>query len=80
MISINILCLIIVGGLGSIPGVLVGAIALVGLPELLREFAEYRLLVYGAALVAMMLLRPEGLWPEASHRRELHKGESAETE
>ena len=80
MISINILCLIIVGGMGSIPGVLVGAIALVGLPELLREFAEYRLLVYGAALVAMMLLRPEGLWPEALRRRELHGGESAETE
>jgi branched-chain amino acid transport system permease protein len=80
MISINILCLIIVGGMGSIPGVLVGAFALVGLPELLREFAEYRLFVYGAALVAMMLLRPEGLWPEASRRRELHEGESIETE
>jgi len=80
MISINILCLIIVGGMGSIPGVLLGAIALVGLPELLREFAEYRLLVYGAALVAMMLLRPEGLWPEALRRRELHEGESRETE
>ncbi|MGZ6292059.1 MAG: branched-chain amino acid ABC transporter permease [Syntrophales bacterium] len=79
MISINILCLIIVGGMGSIPGVLVGAIALVGLPELLREFAEYRLLVYGTALVAMMLLRPEGLWPEAMRRRELHGGESAGT-
>jgi branched-chain amino acid transport system permease protein len=74
MISINIICLIIVGGMGSIPGVLVGAIALVGLPELLREFAEYRLLVYGAALVAMMLLRPQGLWPEALRRRELHGG------
>jgi len=74
MISINILCVIIVGGMGSIPGVLLGAIALVGLPELLREFAEYRLLVYGAALVAMMLLKPEGLWPEAVRRRELHEG------
>ncbi|MCX8116712.1 MAG: ABC transporter ATP-binding protein [Desulfobacterota bacterium] len=73
MISINILCVIIVGGMGSIPGVIVGAAALVGLPELLREFAEYRLLVYGAALVAMMLLRPEGLWPEAVHRREFHE-------
>jgi branched-chain amino acid transport system permease protein len=73
MISINILCVIIVGGMGSIPGVIVGAMALVGLPELLREFAEYRLLVYGAALVAMMLLRPEGLWPEAARRRELHQ-------
>lgn len=80
MISINVVCLIIVGGMGSIPGVLVGAIALVGLPELLREFAEYRLLVYGAALVAMMLLKPEGLWPEAVHRRELHEAEAREAE
>jgi branched-chain amino acid transport system permease protein len=80
MISINILCLVIVGGMGSIPGVLVGSFALVGLPELLREFAEYRLLVYGAALVAMMLFRPGGLWPEALRRRELHEGESAEGE
>jgi branched-chain amino acid transport system permease protein len=80
MISINILCVIIVGGMGSIPGVVVGAMALVGLPELLREFAEYRLLVYGAVLVAMMLLRPEGLWPEAVRRRELHGEETAEEE
>jgi branched-chain amino acid transport system permease protein len=80
MISINILCVIIVGGMGSIPGVVVGAMALVGLPELLREFAEYRLLVYGAVLVGMMLLRPEGLWPEAVRRRELRQGESIEKE
>ncbi len=76
IISINIICLIIVGGMGSIPGVIVGAAALVGLPELLREFAEYRMLVYGAALVAMMLLRPEGLWPEVRHRMELHAEEN----
>jgi branched-chain amino acid transport system permease protein len=80
MISINILCVIIVGGMGSIPGVILGAVALVGLPELLREFAEYRLLVYGAVLVAMMLLRPEGLWPEAVRRRELHEEEPEEAE
>jgi branched-chain amino acid transport system permease protein len=75
-ISIFVICLIIVGGMGSIPGVIVGAAALVGLPELLREFAEFRMLVYGAALVAMMLLRPEGLWPEAKHKMELHAGEN----
>jgi branched-chain amino acid transport system permease protein len=75
MISINVLCLIIVGGMGNIPGVIVGALALIGLPELLREFAEYRLLMYGAALVAMMLLRPEGLLPEARRRLELHEVE-----
>jgi branched-chain amino acid transport system permease protein len=80
MISINIVSVIIVGGMGSIPGVIVGAIALVGLPELLREFSEYRLFVYGAVLVAMMLLRPEGLWPEAVHRREFHEEGEKEAE
>jgi branched-chain amino acid transport system permease protein len=74
MVSINIVCLIIFGGIGSIPGVIVGAAALIGLPELLREFAEYRFLVYGIALVVMMLIRPEGLWPEEAHKRELHEG------
>jgi len=75
IVSINVLSLIIIGGMGSIPGVIVGALALVGLPELLREFAEFRYLVYGAALVGMMLTRPEGLWPEARRRLELHEEE-----
>ena len=75
LISINVLSLIIVGGMGSIPGVFVGALLLVGLPELLREFAEYRLLIYGALLVVMMQVRPEGFWPEATHKRELHEVE-----
>ena len=78
IVSINIICLIIVGGMGSIPGVIVGSFALVGLPELLREFAEFRLLVYGAALVAMMLLKPEGLWPDVKRSRELHIEEEDE--
>jgi branched-chain amino acid transport system permease protein len=75
LISINVLCVIIVGGIGSIPGVIVGALFLVGLPELLREFAEYRLMMYGAVLVIMMLTRPEGIWPEARRRLELHEEE-----
>ena len=75
LISINVLSLIIVGGIGSIPGVVVGALFLVGLPELLREFAEYRLLMYGAAIILMMLLRPEGLWPSPVTKRELHAEE-----
>jgi branched-chain amino acid transport system permease protein len=80
LISINVLALIIVGGMGSLPGVIVGALALVGLPELLREFGEFRFLVYGALLVAMMLLRPEGLWPAAAQRRELREYVEAEGE
>ncbi len=77
LVSINILAVVIVGGLGSIPGVIVGALVLVGLPELLREFAEYRLLVYGAVLVFMMLKRPEGLLPEARRKLELHEAHEA---
>lgn len=73
LISINVLALIIVGGMGSIPGVFVGALLLAGMPELLREFAEYRLLIYGALLVVMMQVRPEGFWPEATHKREFHE-------
>jgi branched-chain amino acid transport system permease protein len=80
LISINVLCLIIVGGMGNISGVIVGSLALVGLPELLREFAEYRLLLYGAALVAMMLMRPEGLLPEARRTLELHEPEVGGTD
>ena len=71
LVSINVLALIIVGGMGSLPGVIVGALALVGLPELLREFGEYRYLLYGVALIVMMRIRPEGLWPSATRRREL---------
>lgn len=71
LVSINVLALIIVGGMGSLPGVIVGSLALVGLPELLREFGEYRYLFYGVALVLMMRIRPEGLWPSATRRREL---------
>jgi len=73
LVSINVLALIIVGGMGSLPGVAVGSLFLVGLPELLREFSDFRFLIYGAALMAMMILRPEGLWPAAAQRRELHE-------
>jgi branched-chain amino acid transport system permease protein len=75
LVSINVLSLIIIGGMGSIPGVFVGALVLMGSPELLREFAEYRYLVYGALLVVMMLTRPEGLWPDERRKLELHEEE-----
>nr|HID14733.1 ABC transporter ATP-binding protein [Anaerolineae bacterium] len=77
IVSINALCLIIVGGMGSLPGVIVGSLILVGLPELLREFTEYRLLIYGVLLIVMMIVRPEGFWPSEVRRRELHVGEEA---
>ena len=76
LISIYVLSLIIVGGVGSLPGVVVGSLALIGTPELLREFAEYRMMIYGAVLVAMMIFMPEGLWPESARKRELHAGQN----
>lgn len=78
IVSINVVSLIIVGGMGSIPGVIVGAIALIGLPELLREVSEFRFLFYGAALIMMMLAKPEGLWPSQATLRELHHEDSGE--
>lgn len=75
-VSINVLALIIVGGMGSLPGVIVGALVLVGLPEILREFSEFRLLIYGILLIVMMLNKPEGFLPEAVHKRELHHDEN----
>jgi branched-chain amino acid transport system permease protein len=78
LVSINALALIILGGMGNIAGVVVGALVLVGLPEFLREFSEFRLLIYGAVLVAMMLLRPEGLLPSRARQAELHDREDEE--
>lgn len=73
-VSINVLSLIIVGGLGSNPGIFIGALVLVGMPELLREFSEFRWLLYGAVLIYMMIRRPEGLWPSQVQQRELNNG------
>lgn len=60
IVSITVLVVIIVGGLASVPGVVLASFVLVGLPELLREFEEYRFLIYGALLIFMMQRRPEG--------------------
>jgi len=75
VVSIQVLVLIIVGGMGSIPGVIVGAIVIIGLPELLREFAEFKFLMYGALLIYMMLNKPEGFVPSSERMRELHQEE-----
>jgi branched-chain amino acid transport system permease protein len=77
-VSILVLGLVILGGMGSLPGVITGALVLVGLPGLLREFEEYRGLAYGAALVAVMILRPQGLVPNVRRSRELQEEERAQ--
>jgi branched-chain amino acid transport system permease protein len=84
LVSIIILVVVIVGGMGSIPGVIIGAVVLIGVlggptqPGLLQEFGEFKLLIYGALLVAMMLKRPEGLWPSLRRQRELHHEEMSQ--
>lgn len=71
MESVMILCMVVLGGMGSIPGVIVGSVALVILPEALRQFQLYRLLVFGGAMVLMMVFRPQGLIPSTRRKREL---------
>jgi branched-chain amino acid transport system permease protein len=61
MESVLILCMVILGGLGSILGVILGAIILVMLPEMLREVQLYRMLALGSGLVMLMIFRPQGL-------------------
>jgi branched-chain amino acid transport system permease protein len=59
--SVIILCMVVLGGMGSVPGVILGAAMLVILPEMMRQFALYRMLIFGGAMVVMMVLRPQGL-------------------
>jgi len=81
LVSVIILVVVIVGGMGNIVGIIVGSVVLIGVlggpkqPGLLAEFSEYKLLIYGALLVVMMLVRPEGLVPNARRSRELHQDE-----
>ena len=62
-LSVLILIVIVLGGTGSLPGMLLGALVVVGLPEVLRGLSDVRLLIFAILLVGMMLLRPQGLWP-----------------
>jgi branched-chain amino acid transport system permease protein len=59
--SITILCVVVIGGMGSAVGVIAGALVLILLPEYLRAMAEYRMLVFGALQVIVMVFKPEGL-------------------
>ncbi len=78
LVSITALAVVVLGGMGSIRGVIVGTMLLIGLPGLLDEFEEYRLLVYGAALITVMVLRPQGLIPNVRRMRELQEEEVAQ--
>lgn len=61
MESAMILSMVVLGGMGSISGVIIAAVILILAPEYLRAFSEYRMLIFGAIMVIMMLFRPQGL-------------------
>ena len=61
MKSIEILVMVVLGGMGSMLGSILSATVLTILPELLRSFSDYRMVVYSLALVVMMIFRPKGL-------------------
>lgn len=60
--SVTILAMVVLGGQASLPGSIVGAVILVVIPEWLRVLSEYRMLLYGLMMVAMMIYKPEGFW------------------
>jgi branched-chain amino acid transport system permease protein len=92
MESVMILCMVVLGGMGNIGGVILGGILLVVLPEALRNGAgpaqqwllgktlidpeSLRMLLFGVALIVVMLWRPAGLWPSSVRRRELEAEDS----
>lgn len=59
--STQILSMVILGGMGSLMGSFLGTIMLVSIPEMLRDFAQYRMLIYGGVLVFMIVMRPDGI-------------------
>ena len=88
MQSVIVVCMVVLGGMGSIPGVILGAIVLQALPQLIREaagaarsdFEVYRMLIYGILIVVMVIFRPEGLLPDRIFRREAHEQDPRELE
>ena len=95
MESIMVLCMVVLGGMGNIAGVILGGVLLALLPEILRHSVvpiqqslfgktlidpeSLRMLLFGFALIAVMLYRPAGLWPSRLRKRELQTDEAAET-
>jgi branched-chain amino acid transport system permease protein len=69
--SILLVAAVVLGGMGTVPGALLGSAALFVLPEKLRSFQDKRLLLFGAALILLMRFRPEGLVPSRRRQREL---------
>jgi branched-chain amino acid transport system permease protein len=74
LLSATVLAAVVLGGSGNLPGVILGAFLVAWLPERFRGLADYRILAFGAALVLMMALRPEGILPSRRRKAELAEG------
>lgn len=77
--SAMILAMVVLGGMGSTLGVVLGALVLILLPEYLRAFSEYRMLIFGAAMVLMMVFRPQGLVSCRSRAYEVNDPEAGKS-
>ncbi|MBE6013166.1 MAG: branched-chain amino acid ABC transporter permease [Lachnospiraceae bacterium] len=69
MESVTILCMVVLGGVGSVPGVIAGAAILTIMPEMLRDISTYRYAIYGLLLIVMMIVRPQGMISSSGRRR-----------
>jgi len=74
--SVIMFCIVVLGGIGSVPGMLLGTAGMVVLPELVREAKNWRDAWLGVAMILMMIVRPEGLWPSRRAKLEI-RGEEA---
>jgi branched-chain amino acid transport system permease protein len=92
-VSINVLAVVIIGGMGNVRGILLGAFLVIGLPDVLRDFTlnlgfiefenvgvDYRFIIFGAALIAVMILRPQGLIPWQRRQIEFEQPEQLNAE
>ncbi|MBI4970775.1 MAG: branched-chain amino acid ABC transporter permease [Candidatus Omnitrophica bacterium] len=71
ILSVMILAMVVLGGMGSVPGVILGGLVLSILPELLREFSIYRMLIFGLVMILMMIFRPQGFLGNVRRKYEL---------
>jgi len=74
--SMSMMAMVVLGGMGSIPGVIIGGTVLTALPEMLRSLSEYRLVIYGALMVLMMIFRPGGIWGSKMRMLNLYKAKA----
>jgi ABC-type branched-subunit amino acid transport system permease subunit len=73
LVSVTIMTMVILGGMDNVFGVIVGAALLTILPEKFRIFSDYRLLIFGIIVIAMLMIRPQGLFPRRLRRYQLER-------